>query len=101
MGILPLKVSGVSPKSLSRSVTSPQSCNVVNPGKMFEWNSVGSPPDSVIVSVALISCDPSYLVFPSFVGLRILMDPSKTQHRIRKDVDFRALKIDDGFVTNQ
>ena len=27
--------------------------------------------------------------------------PSKTQHRIRKDVDFCALKIDDGFVTNQ
>ena len=56
---------------------------------------------SVIVSVALISCDPSYPVFPSFVGLRILMDPSKTPHRIRKDVDFRALEIDDAFVTNQ
>ena len=25
----------------------------------------------------------------------------KTQHRIRKDVDLRALKIDDSFVTNQ
>ena len=57
--------------------------------------------DSVIVSVALGSCDPSYPVFPSFVGLRILMDPSKTQHRNRKDVDFRALEIDNGFVTNQ
>ena len=41
--ILPVKVSGVSPKSLSRSLTLPQSCNVVNPGKMFHSNSVGSP----------------------------------------------------------
>ena len=40
---LPVKVSGVSPKLLSRSVTLPQSCNVVNPGKMFHSNSVGSP----------------------------------------------------------
>ena len=31
--ILPVKVSGVSPNLLSRSVTLPQSCNVVNPGK--------------------------------------------------------------------
>ena len=29
------------------------------------------------------------------------ISPSKTQHRIREDVDFRALKIDNGFVTNQ
>ena len=41
--ILPVKVSGVSPKLLRRSVTLPQSCNVVNPGKMFHSNSVGSP----------------------------------------------------------
>ena len=41
--ILPVKVSGVSPGLLSRSVTLPQSCNVVNPGKMFHSNSVGSP----------------------------------------------------------
>ena len=41
--ILPVKVSGVSPNLLSRSVTLPQSCNVVNPGKMFHSNSVGSP----------------------------------------------------------
>ena len=26
------------------------------------------------------------------------MNPSKTQHRIREDVDFCTLKIDDGFV---
>ena len=41
--ILPVKVSGASPNLLSRSVTLPQSCNVVNPGKMFHSNSVGSP----------------------------------------------------------
>ena len=31
--IFAVKVSGVSPNLLSRSVTLPQSCNVVNPGK--------------------------------------------------------------------
>ena len=41
--ILPVKVSGVSPDLFSRSVTLPQSCSVVNPGKMFHSNSVGSP----------------------------------------------------------
>ena len=41
--ILPVKVSGASPKSLSRSLTLPQSCSVVHPGKMFHSNSVGSP----------------------------------------------------------
>ena len=41
--ILPVKVSGASPESLRRSLTSPQSCNVVNPWKMFHSNSVGSP----------------------------------------------------------
>ena len=68
-------------------------------GKLF--HSVGSP---LIPSQSLQffrNCDPSYPVLPRFVGLRMLMDPSKTQHRIWKDVDFRALKIDDSFVTNQ
>ena len=41
--ILPVKVSVASPKSLNGSVTLPQSCNVVNPGKTFHSNSVGSP----------------------------------------------------------
>ena len=36
-----------------------------------------------------------------FVGFRMLMDLSKTQHRIREDVDFCALKIDNSFITNQ
>ena len=41
--ILAEKISGVSPDLLSRSVTLLQSCNVVNPGKIFHSNSVGSP----------------------------------------------------------
>ena len=41
--ILPVKVSGVCPKELSRSLILPQSCNVVNPGKIFHSNLVGSP----------------------------------------------------------
>ena len=38
MKILPVKVSGVSPNLLSRSVTLPQKRNVVNPGKIFHSN---------------------------------------------------------------
>ena len=49
--ILPVKVSGVGPKSLSRLPILSQSCNVVNPGKMFHSNSVDSI-DSIIISVA-------------------------------------------------
>ena len=41
--ILPVKVSGVSPNLLSRSVTLLQSCHEVNPVKIFPSNSVGSP----------------------------------------------------------
>ena len=41
--ILPVKFSGVAPKSLSRSLTLPQNCNVLNPVKIFHSNSVGSP----------------------------------------------------------
>ena len=80
--ILPVKVSGV-------------------PGKMVPLEFSRLSTDSITVSAVLRNCDPSYPVLPRFVGLRMLMDPSKTQHRIWKDVDFRALKIDDSFVTNQ
>ena len=97
---LPVKVSGSSPKLLSRSVTLPQSCNVVNPGKMFHSNSVGSPMIPS-VSVAFLIDDPFNPFLPSFVGFRMLMDLSKAQHRIWEDVDFCALKIDYGFITNQ
>ena len=41
--ILPVKMSGVFPYLLSKSLTLPQSCNVVNPGKMVHSSSVGSP----------------------------------------------------------
>ena len=41
--ILPVKVSGVCPKLLSRSLILSQRCNVVIPGKMFHSNSVDSP----------------------------------------------------------
>ena len=41
--ILPVNFVGVSPNLLSRSVTLPQNCNVVNPVKMFHSNSVRSP----------------------------------------------------------
>ena len=41
--ILPVKDSGVCPKELSRSLILSQSCNIVNPGKMFHSNSVDSP----------------------------------------------------------
>ena len=99
--ILPVKVSGSSPKLLSRSVTLPQSCIVVNPGKMFHSNSVGLSIDSVIVSVAFLGLDPYNSVLPSFVGICMLKDPPEAQHRIWEDVDFCALKIDNGFITNQ
>ena len=38
--------------------------------------------DSIIVSVALRSCDPFYPILPRFVGIWMLMDLSKTQYRI-------------------
>ena len=97
--ILPVKVSGVSPKLLSRSLTLPlQRCESWEDVPLeFSRLSI----DSVIVSVALISRDPFNPFLPSFVGFRMLMDLSKAQHRIWKDVDFCALKIDNGFITNQ
>ena len=53
--ILPVKVSGVCPKSLSRSLILSQSCNVVNPGKMFHLTSVDSP--LIASKFNDISCD--------------------------------------------
>ena len=41
--ILPMKDSGVCPIELRRSLILSESCNVVNPGKMFYSNSVDSP----------------------------------------------------------
>ena len=98
--ILPVTFSGVCRNLQSKSLTLSQSCNVSNPGKMFHSNSVGSPLISVKVAVALRRKNPIYPFPPSFVRFKILMDLPKTQHRIWKDVDFCALKIDDCFVTN-
>ena len=81
--ILPVQVSGVSHKLLSRSVTLPQSCNVVNPGKTFHSNSVGSPliPS---VSIAFLGIDDPFN--PVSSKIRWIPDvewiPSKAQHRI-------------------
>ena len=80
--IIPVKVSGASPMSLSRALILPQNCNVVNPGKMFHSTSVGSPLIPSQVSVAFVSRDPFNPVLPSFVGFRMLIDPSKAHHRI-------------------
>ena len=41
--ILPVKVAGVCPIELRRSLILSQSCNVVNPEKIFHSNSVDSP----------------------------------------------------------
>ena len=41
--VLPVNFSGVSPNLYSKLLTSSLSCNVLNPGKMFHSNSVGSP----------------------------------------------------------
>ena len=98
--ILPVKVSGVSPNLLSKSLTLSQSCNVSNPGKKVPLEFRRLYIDSVKFSAALRRCDPFYPFLPSFVGIGILMDPPKTQYRIRKDEDLRSLKIDDSFISN-
>ena len=41
--ILPVKFSGVSSNFNSKRLTSSLSCNVLNPGKIFHSNSIGSP----------------------------------------------------------
>ena len=41
--ILPVKFSGVSFHLNNKSLTSRLSCNVLNPGKIFHSNSIGSP----------------------------------------------------------
>ena len=56
--ILSVKVSGASPNLLSRSVTLPQSCNVVNPVKICPLELGRLSIESVIVSVAFVGDDP-------------------------------------------
>ena len=99
--ILPLKVSGVSPKSLSRSfinfTAELQRCESWE-DVPFEFGRLSI--DTVIISVAFHGFDPCNSVFPSFVGIRMLKDPPEAQHRIRDDIDFCALCFEDCFITN-
>ena len=99
--IRPVKFSGVSPNLNSNSWTLWLSCNVVNPGKMFHSNSIGSPSilSKVLYSGELLN--PRQSFFPCCVCARVLVHLSKTQYRIWKYVDFCALKIDDLLITNQ
>ena len=96
--ILPVKVSGVCPKSLSRSLilftTELQRCESWEDVPLeFSRLSI----DTIIISVDSHGFDPCNSVLPSFVGIRMLKDPSEAQHRIRQDIDSCALKIDDCF----
>ena len=93
--ILLVKFSGVSSNLSSKLLTSWLSCNALYPGNIFHSKSIGSPS---ILSKFLYSWDvlkPSQSIFPCSVWLGVLV------YRIRKDVDLRALKIDNSFVTNQ
>ena len=99
--ILPVKVAGVCPKSLSKIIdftAELQRCE--------SWEDVPLEfsrlfVDSIIISVAFLGSDSCNPVLPSFVGFGMLMDPPEAQHRIREDIDFCALKIDDCFITNR
>ena len=99
--ILPEKFSGVSPNLYSKLLTSSLSCNVLNPGKY-----------STRIPLACHRFCQSFCILkkistiPIFVPMHRSIEGffenlPKTQHRIRKDVDLRALKIDNPFVTNQ
>ena len=81
--ILPVKVSGASPKSLSRPLILPQSCNVVNPEKMFHSNSVGSPLIQSSLQLFL-GHDPLNPFLPSFVGFWMLKGRMFAQSTIGK-----------------
>ena len=78
--ILPVKLSGASPKSLSRSVTAElQRCESWEDVPLeFSRLSI----DTIIISVPSHGFDPCNSVFPSFVGIKMLKDPPEAQHRI-------------------
>ena len=87
-----VKFSGVSPDLNNNSWTSWLSCNVLNLGKIFHSNSIGSPS---IMSKVLYSgefFEPLQSLFPCSVWLRVLVYLTKTQYRIWKYVDFCALE---------
>ena len=80
--ILPVKVSGVSPKSLSKIVdftAELQRCESWEDVPLeFDRLSI----DTVIISVSFLGHDPCNSVLPSFVGIWMLKDPPEAQHRI-------------------
>ena len=86
--MIPVQVSGASPKLLSRSVTFTAELQRGEPWENIPLEFSRLSIDSVKVSVAFVGDDASYHVLPSLVGLRMLMNPSKTHHRIWEDVDF-------------
>ena len=80
--ILPVKDSGVFPKraqKITDFITELQRCESWEDVPL-EFSRLST--DSIIVSVALRSCDPFYPVLPKFVGIWMFMDLSKTQYRI-------------------
>ena len=99
--ILPVKVSGVFPQVAQYIIdftTDLQRCESWEDVPLeFSRLSI----DTIIISVASLGLDPCNSVLPSFVGIKMLKDPAEAQHRIREDIDFCALKVDDCFITNQ
>ena len=87
--IHPVKVSGVSPKSLKRC----ESWEDVP----LEFSRLSIESIIIFVVVPGLACNS---VLPSFVGIRMLKNPSEALHRIREVLDFCALKIDDCFITS-
>ena len=97
--ILPVKVTGVCPKLLSRSLI----LSELQRGESWEnipleFSRLSV--DSIIISVAFLGSDSCNCVLSSFVGFGMLKNLSEAQHRIREYIDFCALEIDDYFITN-
>ena len=76
--ILPVKVSGVCPNELSRLLILSQSCNVVNPGKIFHSNSARFSFYIVKIAVVLLGSYSCNSVFPSLVAFRMLKNFAET-----------------------
>ena len=80
--ILPVKFSGVSPTLYSKTFDFFAELQRIESWEIFPLEFHRLSFDSVKVSVILRRCEPFYPFLPSFVGLRMLMDPPKTQYRI-------------------
>ena len=99
--IRPVKFSGVSLNLNSKSWTLWLSCNVVNPGKIFHSNSIGSPSicPSVLYSGELLN-HANLSSHAVFVG-RFSLSYQDTIQNLKIRKPSRALKTDDLFITNQ